>query len=150
VIFPLHSFGYSSRDFRIYNSTVPVYTQQVNFRVYAQTNSLERTIDNVLRYAKDIRLPNRRSIDPDLIRHYHRSRRMQWLERNPILLIAFRFSQWPARDNSSAIREQVRFTAIKLYFMKALSERASQPSLMGLFGRQAIQTIGRHSILRTS
>lgn len=120
VIFPLHSFGFASRDFQIYRRRHPAYAGGENFRLYSQSNSLDTTIDNIFNYLDAIKLPNRSKLDAETIRHYHRSRSMKWLEANPILISKFRFSQWPLRDNVSVIREQITFVATKVFFMKAL------------------------------
>lgn len=125
VIFPLHSFGFASRDFQIYRRRHPAYAQREDFRLYSQSNSLDSTIDNIFGYLDAIKLPNRSKLDPETIRHYYRSRNMKWLEQNPILISKFRFSQWPLRDNVSVIREQITFVTTKIFFMKVLLDARS-------------------------
>ena len=121
VIFPLHSFSFRDIGPSLLFKGVPdVHLEHGNFRVIAQTNSFAKSKEAVLRYLEDIHLPNRKSLDADLFDHFFRSRQLVWFERNPIMFINFRFSQWERFDNLRYILDKVSFLSIKLYFLASL------------------------------
>ncbi len=122
VIFPLHSFGYSYRDIKLLGSGSSNFMHRDDFRVHAQSNSLSKTITNIFNFLNDINLRNKHLLSSESIEHLYRSRNMLWLERNPIMLTKFKFSQGLKHDNLSIIREHIKFSSIKLFFFKILSE----------------------------
>ena len=121
VIFPLHSFGFKygglghlfgNRDFSY---------RYDNFQILPQSNSFDRTKKNIVKYLNDIKLFNRKKLDEGLFRHFYESRSLKWFERNPVMLMHFKFSQQERFDNTRFILEKINFVTNKLYFLSVLT-----------------------------
>lgn len=120
VIFPLHSFGFKYGGLGQILGR-PNFSYRTNeFQIFPQSNSFETSKGNVLSYLDDIKLPNRKKLDIDLFRHFYQSRGLKWFERNPIMLLHFKFSQQERYDNLRFIIQRINFITNKLYFLSAL------------------------------
>jgi len=86
VIYPLHSLGL------IYGGIIQSFSQsEINFNISGidisispQTNSFEKSIKFIKRSSEYLGI--KRKIPIDLLEHWHRSRSLKWLERNPLLI----------------------------------------------------------------
>lgn len=126
VIIPLHSFGFKYFGLRhLSKNDSKIFFENSNFRVYPQTNSYKKSIEIIKQYIDDIKLPNRRKLDDDLFNHFYKLRSLKWLERNPFMIMHFKFSQKERFDNVRFIPEKIEFITYKLYFVYALSNISS-------------------------
>jgi hypothetical protein len=87
LVYPLHSFGIQGLGFvSVFRKALPHLTLgKAGLAITAQTNSKEKTLaflDNI-RDAFGIK----QKIPAELIEHYIESRRLVWIERNPLLAI---------------------------------------------------------------
>lgn len=122
VVFPLHSFGFTYLGARVLVKGIrDLHFEYDNFRLVPQSNSFPATKRAILDYVDAICLPNRAKLDAQLFDHFRRSRDLKWMERNPLMMIHFRFSQYENWDNVLYILEKLAFVTTKLYFIQALS-----------------------------
>lgn len=120
VIFPLHSFGFKYGGLGKILGNPNISYKTADFQIFPQSNSYKNSKNNVLAYIEDIKLPNRRKLDVDLFRYYYQSRGLKWFERNPIMLLHFKFSQQERYDNLRFIIQKINFITNKLYILSAL------------------------------
>lgn len=121
VIFPLHSFGFKYGGLGRIAGRPEFSYRASEFQIFPQSNDFTSSENNVLQYLDDIKLPNRKKLDVDLFRHFYQSRSLSWFERNPIMLLHFRFSQQERYDNLRFIIQRINFITNKLYFLSALA-----------------------------
>lgn len=90
IVLPLHSFGVLAagllRPFRS-ESYVTVNSRQ-RYALTPQTNKFDRTVEFIDKVGPQLGV--KKSVDPDLLKHWHRSRGADWLEHNPLLISGVR------------------------------------------------------------
>src|SRR5690606_2174243 len=59
------------------------------------------------------------------LQHFYLSRSLKWLERNPLLLFSFNFSQLDPFENQSIILEKLAHITNQLYFVSVLRSENS-------------------------
>lgn len=121
VILPLHSFGFASYGIRHITQTKDIDLKMDDYIVYAQTNSIERSIKLIKEYIEEINLPNNDKLNYDLFNHFYLTRNLKWLSHNPFLIFKFPFSQDDRFDNLRIIYHKIKFLTAKLYFISILS-----------------------------
>lgn len=121
VIFPLHSFGFKYGGLGHLLGRQNISFKHKEFQIFTQTNSFDKSVNNIISYLDDIKLPNRKKLDKSLFKHFHDSRHLSWFERNPIMVLHFKFSQQERFDNLRFIIQKINFITNKLYFLSALA-----------------------------
>lgn len=128
VIFPVHNFGFQFMGFKnIFNSSLTTLIYK-NFQISTQTNSINKTELLINDFCKThINKP----LNKKDFKHFYLSRNLKWLERNPLLLFSFNFSQLTPSENQTIILEKLAHITNQLYFISVL--RSDNSSLGRLF-----------------
>lgn len=122
VIFPIHNFGFQFLGLKnIFNLSLTSLIYE-DFQISTQTNSIEKTKQLINNFClKHISKPlNNRDLN-----HYYLSRSLKWLERNPLLLFSFNFSQLNPFENQAIILEKLAHITNQLYFVSVLRSENS-------------------------
>lgn len=87
VVYPVHSFGILGAGFlhTLSENRIEFVPEGYGFAVSPQTNSWDRTLDVFDRVKDGFGI--KRALPLDLLEHWHRSRSLQWMTRNPLLMI---------------------------------------------------------------
>jgi hypothetical protein len=128
VIFPIHNFGFQFFGIKnIFNSSLTSLLYE-DFQISTQTNSIEKTKNLINNFClKQIGKP----LNKGDLQHYYLSRSLKWLERNPLLLFSFNFSQLNPFENQAIILEKLAHITNQLYFVSVL--RSENSNLGKLF-----------------
>lgn len=128
VIFPIHNFGFQFLGIKnIFNSSLTSLMYE-DFQISTQTNSFEKTNELINSFCiKHLSKP----IDSALLQHFFLSRSLRWLEKNPLLLFSFNFSQLNPFENQAIILEKLAHITNQLYFISVL--RSDNSDLGRLF-----------------
>lgn len=128
VIFPIHNFGFQFFGIKNFFNGSLTSLMYEDFQISTQTNSIEKT--NKLINSFCLKQTGKQLIVEDL-EHYYLSRNLKWLERNPLLLFSFNFSQLTPYENQAIILEKLSHITNQLYFVSVL--RSDNSHLGGLF-----------------
>lgn len=128
VIFPIHNFGFQFLGLKNAFNGSFTSLEIDNFQICTQSNSLEKTQQLIINYAKKV---FGKKIDISLLQHFYKSRSLKWLTKNPLLLFEFNFTQITPFDNLSIILEKLSHITNKLYFISVL--RSEESDLGKLF-----------------
>jgi hypothetical protein len=117
VIFPVHNFGFQFLGIKnIFNLSLTS-LNYADFQISTQTNSFEKTIELINSFCiQHLSKP----IDSSDLNHYYLSRSLKWLEKNPLLLFSFNFSQLNPFENQAIILEKLAHITNQLYFVSVL------------------------------
>lgn len=133
VIFPIHNFGF--QFFGVKNFFNRSFTSLIyeDFQVSTQTNSIEKTKQLINSFSKK---HLKKTLDYGNLHHFYLSRNLKWLERNPLLLFSFNFSQLQPFENQAIIMEKLAHITNQLYFVSVL--RSDNSHLGKLFSTKMI------------
>lgn len=122
VIFPIHNFGFQFFGIKnIFNSALTSLLYE-DFQISTQTNSIDKTKQLINAFClKHIGKP----LNNGDLQHFYLSRNLKWLERNPLLLFSFNFSQLNPFENQAIILEKLAHITNKLYFVSVLRSEKS-------------------------
>jgi len=128
VVFPIHNFGFQFIGIKnIFNLSLTCLAYE-DFQISTQTNSLKKTIELINSFCiKHLSKP----IDKSTLQHFYSSRSLKWLEKNPLLLFSFNFSQLTPFENQGIILEKLAHITNQLYFISVL--RSDNSDLGKLF-----------------
>lgn len=122
VIFPIHNFGFQFFGIKnIFDSSLTLLKYE-DFQISTQTNSIEKTKQLISDFC--LKHIGKQLNDGDL-QHYYLSRSLKWLERNPLLLFSFNFSQLNPFENQAIILEKLAHITNQLYFVSVLRSENS-------------------------
>jgi hypothetical protein len=99
--------------------------------VIPQTNNYETTKKSLEEVARQLK--TQRSIDEDLLDHFHRSRPLKWLERNALMVVTIRQFQDGYYENQVFIRTRLLFCRVLMYMLYAIQQREEAKGQSVLF-----------------
>lgn len=123
VIFPIHNFGFQFLGIKNLINEAFVSLSFDDFQICTQTNSLKRTIETIELFC---RKTIKKDFNKELLRHFYLSRNLKWLERNPLLIFSFHFSQLTPYENLVIILEKLSHITNQLYFLTVLRSENSE------------------------
>ena len=123
VIFPVHNFGFQFIGVKnLFNQALTVLSYD-NFLISTQTNSFSKTVDIVDKFCQE---KIKKKLDKAMFLHFYKSRSLKWLERNPLLIFSFNFSQINPFENLTIILEKLSHFTNQLYFLSVLRSDNSE------------------------
>jgi Apea-like HEPN len=123
VVLPLHSFGILAAGILrpLRGQSISLINSLDGFAITPQTNNLQRTISFIDDACFAMGLP--KPVDPNLIRHWHRSRAAIWLERNPLLIAAVTSISGYYYENEFLLLGRLRAITSAIVMLFALQPR---------------------------
>lgn len=123
LVLPLHSFGFLAAGLLrpLGGASTALINAPNRFALTPQTNSLEHTIV----FLRDVGPPLgvRKLVDPDLIRHWRRSRGTAWLERNPLLVAGVTSTAGYYYENEFLLLGRLRALTAAIVMLATLQPR---------------------------
>tara|TARA_R110002167_G_scaffold79828_1_gene219849 strand:- start:178 stop:1530 length:1353 start_codon:yes stop_codon:yes gene_type:complete len=117
VVFPIHNFGFQFFGIKnIFNLSLTSLEYE-DFQISTQTNSYEKTRELINSFCNK---HLSKEIDTSDLQHFYLSRSLKWLEKNPLLLFSFNFSQLNPFENQAIILEKLAHITNQLYFISVL------------------------------
>lgn len=132
LLVPVHSFGVLGFGFiRFFEKTeLHFMLKEYGLALTAQTNSMSETF----RFLEDVRraFGVAQEIPRDLMQHWVRSRRLEWLSSNPLLLL--KTSSFPGSyyENQSLLLERLQFSTSLVFLLAALEPNATEGNVGSL------------------
>ncbi len=125
VIYPLHSLGIIGGGF-IHSYTdakMEFYVPNMEIIISPQTNSFDHSLQFIKNAA--FQLGVKKQIPVELIEHWHRSRPIKWLERNPLLIARLHSFPGSYYENQYFIANKLKIATIALLMLNSFQKFAS-------------------------
>jgi hypothetical protein len=120
IIYPVHSFGLLGAGFlhHFTDSRLDYTSSSFGIALTPQTNSLKDTLQFFERAGTALGV--RRRIPLDLIVHWHRSRGIEWLKRNPLLVVRAQAFPGSYYENQFLLLTKLRTTTAVLSMLASI------------------------------
>lgn len=150
AVLPLHSFGIAGAGLAPLVKSAPpwVLLKEFGIAILPQSNNYESTKASLEEVAN--LLGTRRHVDGESLDHFHRSRSLDWLERNPLLVVTIRQLQDGYYENEVFIRSRLSFCRTLMYMIHALQQQQETRGLVADFSTSIVnnwQTLDLHHYL---